>query len=167
MDNARCSHPPHSRHLKIGTTAIRMAGTLTTPTPARRVVTQGSRTTQREQGQIRWEATRRAYTGWFCLPLLDTSHLPHISHKPCPYNVAEIPTSREFYSDEGGDTSDDAGNPLPGHQPVWTSPSAVRTSSPCCRTACAPSRTSCGNDNAVLQTIPAASKLLMVRGKRS
>ncbi len=32
--NACCSHPPHARRLKIGTTAIRMAGTLTTPTLA-------------------------------------------------------------------------------------------------------------------------------------
>jgi hypothetical protein len=37
--------PPHSRHLKIGTTAIRMAGASTTPTPACPAVTQVRRTT--------------------------------------------------------------------------------------------------------------------------
>ncbi len=38
--NTHCSHPPCSRHLKIGTTAILMAGMSTTPTPACRAVTQ-------------------------------------------------------------------------------------------------------------------------------
>ncbi len=37
---------------------------------------------------------------------------------------------------------------------------------PCCRAACTPSRTACGNDDAILQSIPTASKLLRVRSKR-
>ncbi len=94
---------------------------------------------------------------------------PRQPQTPAPYNVAVTPTSREFYSDDGGNVSNDADNPLPGHQlhgpPARTSPSAVRTSPLCCRATCAPSRTACGNDDAVLQSICTASKLLTVRGK--
>jgi hypothetical protein len=83
---------------------------------------------------------------------------------PHPYDVAAAHASCEFYSDDGNNASNDADNPLPGYQlhgpPVWTSP-------PCCHAACTPSHSSCGNDDAVLQSIPAASKLLMVRGERS
>jgi hypothetical protein len=50
--NARCSHPPCSRRLKIGTTAIRMAEMLTTPTPACCAITQVRCTTRTQQGQI-------------------------------------------------------------------------------------------------------------------
>jgi hypothetical protein len=101
------------------------------------------------------------------------------SHPTCPmsamrprsYDVAATPASREFYSNDGGDAYDDADDPLPGHQlhgpPVRTSPSTVWTSPPCCCAACAPSRTACRNDDAVLQSLPTTSKLLMVRGEQS
>ncbi len=61
--------------------------------------------------------------------------------------------------------------PLPGHQlhgpPVWTSPSTVWTTPPAVPPPAPPPPTSCGNDDAVLQSVPAASKLLMVMGKQS
>jgi hypothetical protein len=47
--NAHCSYPPRSRCFKIGATVIRMAGMLTTPTPACHAVTQVRRTTQTQQ----------------------------------------------------------------------------------------------------------------------
>jgi hypothetical protein len=90
---------------------------------------------------------------------------------PRPYNAAATPPSREFYSDDGRNASNDANDPLPGHQlhgpPVWTSLLAVRTSPPCCCAACAPSLTARGNNDAVLKSTPAASKLLIVRGEQS
>ncbi len=59
-----------------------MAEMLTTLTLARCAVTQVWHTTWMQQGQIRWEATWRACTGQFCLPLPVTSH--HVRHKLPP-----------------------------------------------------------------------------------
>jgi hypothetical protein len=169
--NAHCSNPPRSRGLKIGTTAICMAGTSTTPTLTCPAITQVRHTTRTRQG----EYNGRQYGG----PTQDNSAFrfwsrptcPTSATSPCSYNVAATPASCEFYSDDGGDASNDAGNPPPGHQlhglPAGTSPSAVWTSLPCCCAACAPSCTTCGNDDAVLQSVPAASTLLMVRGEQS
>jgi hypothetical protein len=74
--NSRRSRPPRSRHLKIRTTAICMAGTLTTTTPACRVVTQVRRTTQTRRGRIQCEAQWQAFTG--------DSAFHFWSHPTCP-----------------------------------------------------------------------------------
>jgi hypothetical protein len=91
-----------------------------------------------------------------------SSHIPPAPRQP--QAPAATPASCKIYSDGSGDAFDDANNPLPHGPPVWTSPSAVRTAPPCCCTACIPSHTSCRNDDAVLQSVPAASKVLTVRG---
>ncbi len=111
---------------------------------------------------------------------LDRTILPYVSGRvppaprqpraPAP-NVAATPAPHEFYSNDGGNASNNADKPLPGHQlhgpPAQTSPSTVWTPPLCCRAACTPSRTAYGNDDAVLQSVRAASKLLTVRGKQS
>jgi hypothetical protein len=146
-----------------------MAEMSTTPTPACRTITQVLCTTQSNKDEYngRQHGGLTQDDSAFQLRSRPTTS----AMSPHPYDVAAAHASREFNSDDGCNASDDAGDPLPGHQlqgpPVWTSPSAVRTSPPCCHAACAPSHTYCGNDDAVLQSVPAASKLLNVRSKRS
>ncbi len=85
---------------------------------------------------------------------------------PTPSNVAAATTSHHLHSNNGSNASNnanDANDALPGHQPHGP---AVWILHPCCCAACSGSHTSCGHDDALLCTVPAASPLLTVRGEQ-